>query len=197
MWILATLLGIILFLVVLLAILAIPIDLRFYLEKEEKLRSQARVEWLYGVVGKDIKSKKEKPKPKKKKKKKRKWKGHARPFLALVRSKGFIRRFIRFLKGIRRTASIRELKLNLRIGLDDPADTAMLFAAIGPLTLFVDRFSPVDTRISPDFEREIFEGRFSGDLRIVPIKLIKPTLLFVLSPTTIRAVKSMVMAYRK
>ncbi len=196
MWILAILFGIVLFFI---GLLAIPIDLRFYLEKEEKLRSQARVEWLYGLIGKDIEFKKDKDKskPKKKKKKKRKWKGHSRPFLALVRSKGFVRRFIRFLKGIRRIASIRELKLNLRIGLDDPADTAMLFAAIGPATLFVDHFSPIDTRVRPDFEQEVFKGRFSGDLRIVPIKLIKPTLLFVLSPTTIRAVKSMVMAYRK
>ncbi|MBT4510726.1 MAG: DUF2953 domain-containing protein [Chloroflexi bacterium] len=194
MWILATLLGIILFFIVL---LAIPIDLRFFLEKEDNLRSQARVEWLYGLIGKDIKFKKEKAKPKKKKKRKRKWKGNIRPFLALVRTKGFVRQFIRFLKGIRRTATIRELKLDIRIGLDDPADTAMLFAAIAPATFFVDHFSPVDTRVRPDFEHETFRGRFSGDLRVVPIKFIKPTLLFAFSPTTLRAVKSMVMAYRK
>lgn len=151
---------------------------------------------MFGLVGMDIPRRK-KEKPKKKKKKKKKKRRNVKPFLALLRTKGFVRHTVKFVWDIIRLVRIRELKLDVRVGMSDPADTGMLLATIGPPVVFTNIISPVAIRIHPDFQRETLGGRFSGKIRIVPILLLLRSIRFVLSPTTIVAVKSMIMAYRK
>jgi len=194
LWILATVFSLILFFILL---LAIPVDLRFSFKKEENFRSQARVEWMFGLVGKDLKRRKKEPKPKKKKKSKFQAGRHIKPLLAMVKTRGFIRRIIELIRDIRRVIEIRELILDLKFGLDDPADTAMLYGAVAPTALFANRCSPIKIRVQPDFEDLALEGSFKGNMRLVPIRLFKPITLFVLSPVTIRAAKNMVFEYRK
>lgn len=194
MWILATVFGLILFFILL---LAIPVDLKFSVEKEKNFRSQARVEWMFGLIGKDLERRKKEPKPKKKKKRKFKARRHIKPLLAMVKTRGFIRRVIKFIRDIHRVIEIRELRLDFRFGLDDPADTAMIYGAIAPTALLANRYSPIKIRVYPDFEDLALEGSFKGNMRLVPIRLFKPITLFVLSPVTIRAAKNMVSEYRK
>jgi hypothetical protein len=198
LWILATILGLVFFFVIL---LSIPIDLRLTVEKEESFGSRVRIAWLFGLIGKDIERKKKERKPKKKKKKKeRKWfKGsrHIKPVLALIKTRGFIRRGIKFIRDIGRVVKIRELRLDIKFGLDDPFDTAMIYGAIAPTALIANRYSPIDIRVSPDFDDLILRGSFNGNVRLIPIKLFKPIVLFVFTPVTFRAAKNMVFAYRK
>jgi len=91
-------------------------------------------------------------------------------------------------------AKIRELGANLRIGLDNPADTGLLFALIGPATLFLSPAFPHEIRVQPSFDAEaVFEGHLYGAVRLHPIQLAPPFLRFICSLATIRAIKTLVL----
>ncbi len=186
MWILGTVLGVVLFFVLL---LAIPVDVVFYLEKEEDFKSGTTAKWLFGLVSRDIGGRERKPT-------KRKGKRSIRPLLAMLRSRGFLRRVLRLLTDVLRRTKVRDLKLDVRVGLDDPADTGLLFAAIGPMAGYLMAFTPMDVEVQPDFEQETLRGFFRSDVRIFPIRLVLPFTLFALSPTTLRALRAMAAAGR-
>lgn len=188
MWILGTVLGVVLFFVLL---LAVPVDVVFYLEKEEDFKSRTTAKWLFGLVSRDMGGKKRKPAKEKGKKKR-----SIRPLLAMLRSRGFLRRVLRLLTDVLRRTKVRDLKLDVRVGLDDPADTGLLFAAIGPMAGYLMAFTPMDVEVQPDFEQETLRGFFRSDVRIFPIRLVLPFTLFALSPTTLRALRAMAAAGR-
>jgi hypothetical protein len=190
LWILATVLGVFTFIILL---LTVPIDLVFNIEKDVAFHPRVRVGWMFNLIGKDVKRKKKPKKEKAKEKKKRRIK----PFIAMLRARGFLRRLLRFVRDIFRISHVREFKLDLRIGLSDPADTGMLFAVIAPVMVQLRTFTPPDIQILPDFEQTGLQGYFKCDLRIFPIQLIFIGTLFAFSPATIRAIKSMVLAWRK
>ena len=190
MWILATVLGVFTFIILL---LTIPIDLVFNIEKDVAFHPRVRVGWMFNLIGKDVKRKKKPKKEKAKEKRKRRIK----PFIAMLRARGFLRRLFRFVRDIFRICHVRDFELDLRIGLSDPADTGMLFAVIAPVIVQLKTFTPLDIQILPNFEQTGLQGYVKGDLRVFPIQLIFIGTLFALSPATIRAIKSMVLAWRK
>lgn len=191
MWILAVVAGVVAFFLLL---LSVPVDLKVILEKDDGVRSRFRLEWMFGLVGKDIHKKRAKP-PKKKRKPRRLPK--VRPFLAVLRNRGFVRGAARFLKDIIRLIRIRELTVDLHLGLPDPADTGLLFGAVGPPTLLVNHLTPARIRIYPDFERATFRGTLRGHLRVLPIQIVARATVFLFSPETLRAVKTMAVTWRK
>lgn len=188
MWILATVLGVFLFFV---ALLAIPVDLVFCVKKDVDFKVRARVRWMFGLIGKDISRKRKKPKKEKKRKR------NIKPLLAMLRTRGFLRKLFRFIRGIFQRFNVHELKLSLRVGLGYPAETGLLFALIGPTMVYTKFFSSLDIQVEPDFEQEGLWGYGKADMRAFPIRLAGPFLLFAFSPTTIRAIKAMVVARRK
>ena len=193
MWILGPILGIFIFLIIL---LIVPIDLIFNISKRDNIESRVRIGWLFGLIGKDIsiRRKQAKVKVNKEKKKKR----SVKPLLAVVRTRGFLKRFLRFNKDIIRRIEIRNLYVHLELGLADPADTGFLFAAVTPLLTFAGVKKPtIHINIQPDFDQEKLRGYAKGDLRLYPIRFIKPLLLFIFSLTTLRAMKAIITARRK
>lgn len=208
MWIITIVLGILGIFLLFILLLALPIDLTFYIEKDVDFRSRVRVQWIFGLVGKDIRSKKKKPEKKERKRiiksflsmlKARGFlrKRSNRLFVAVVRTRGFLLNFIKLIKDIIQQVKVRNLKLDLRIGLSDPADTGLLFAVIGPTMVYVRSFSSLAVQVEPDFEQENLRGQFEGELRMFPIKFIRPLALFAFSATTIRAIKAIVLTIRK
>lgn len=193
MWILAVVLGPLIFFVVL---LAVPVDLVFHIEKDIAFSSKVRVGWMFNLVGKEIGGKKKLEKKKKPKKEKRK-KRRIKPLIAMLRARGFLGRLLSFIKDVLRISHIRGLKADIRIGLSDPAETSMLFAIVAPVMVYLRAFTSQDVRIQPEFEQMVFQGYFKGDLRIYPIQLIVVSILFAFSPATMRGIKAMVMARRK
>ena len=193
MWILGPILGIFIFLIIL---LIIPIDLIFNISKRDNIESRVRIGWLFGLIGKDISvgRKQAKVKGNKEKKKKR----SVKPLLAVVRTRGFLKRLLRFIRDIIRRIEIRNTYVHLTLGLADPADTGFLFAAVTPLLKFAGVQKPsIDINIQPDFDQEKLWGYAKGDLRLYPIRFIKPLLLFIFSLTTLRAMKAIIKARRK
>ena len=188
MWTLATALGIVLFFVLL---LAIPVDLVFCIEKDVDFKPRIGLRWMFGLIKKDISGKKEKPKKKEKREK------TIKPLLAMLGTRGFSQRLLRFIRDSFRLLSLHELKLNLRVGLDDPAETGLLFAAIEPAMVYIRPFSSLDAQVEPDFGQENLRGYCKGDVRAFPIQLVGPFILFAFSTTTIRAIRAMLAARRK
>ena len=193
MWILGPILGIFIFLIIL---LIVPIDLIFNISKRDNIESRVRIGWLFGLIGKDIRSKKKQAKVKVKKKKKKK--RSVKPLLAIVRTRGFLKRLLLFIKDIIRRIEIRNTYVHLTLGLADPADTGFLFAAVTPLLTFAGVQKPnIGINIQPDFDQEKLWGYAKGELRLYPIRFIKPLLLFIFSLTTLRAMKAVITARRK
>ena len=193
MWILAVVLGPLLFFVVL---LAVPVDLVFYIEKDMAFSSKVRVGWMFNLVGKEIggKKKRERKKPKKEKEKRKR---RIKPLIAMLRARGFLGRLVSFVKDVVRISHIHELRADIRVGLSDPAETGMLFAIVAPVIAYLRAFTSLDVRIQPEFDQTVFQGYFKGDLRIFPIQLLVVSILFALSPATMRGIKAMVVARRK
>jgi len=189
-WILGPILGTFIFLIIL---LLVPVDLVFNISKRDHKESRVRIGWLFGLVGKDIRGRRKQAKVKEKKKKR-----SIKPLLAVVRTRGFLKRFLQFIKDIIRRIEIRNLCVHLKLGLADPADTGFLFAAVKPLLTFVSVQKPaIDINIQPDFDQEKLRGYAKGELRFYPIQFIKPLLLFIFSLTTLRAIKTIITDRRK
>lgn len=191
MWILAVVLGACAFLVLL---LAIPVDLKLYLERDDGFRRRVRIEWMFGLVGKDLR--RGKPKPKKPKKRKRRL-PRLRPALSMLHDRAFARSALRFALDIVRMIRVRDLRGEVRFGMPDPADTGLLFGLLAAPAVLANRLLPAEIRIEPDFEGAALKVRFSAHLRVFPIQVIARSIPFLLAPSTVRAGKSMVGAWRK
>lgn len=113
--------------------------------------------------------------------------GSARIALEVLRTEGFLGNLARLLRGLFGAVRVQLLRIDLVIGLSDPADTGeavgLLWAALFPL----EALAPLRATIAPAFSEERLEGEAEGRLRIVPIKIVPPLALFVLSPPTWRA----------
>ena len=187
MWVVATLASLA---VVIVFVLCIPLDAVLHIDIHGRPKFQIRLAWLFGLVSKEItRAKKKKPKEKK-----RKGRIKARTIFKILRTRGLLGQLRRLLWDIFRQLHIRDLRVNFRVGLDDPADTALLFALIGPATFFLGSSRVHEIRIEPSFEDEVvFEGYLHGAVRLVPIQLATPILRFVFSLATIRTVKVLVL----
>ena len=177
-----------LFLAVLL--LSIPVDLAFFFERGEVSRSRMRIGWLFGLIGKELggaKSGREK-KPEEMKAKKRR--RSSRGPMAAFRARGFSGKILRFANRLVRSVQLRNVDVELQIGTGDPAETGLLFAAIGP-SLAQASGSSTNIRIEPNFVDETLEGHARGTIRVYPIRLIPPLIAFALSPATFRGVRAL------
>jgi len=156
-----------------------------------------RLAWLFGLVSKEVSPAKRKPEEKKRVIKDRRGLGgrarQAKAILEILRIKGLLKQFKSLLRGVLSCAEIRELGANFRVGLNNPADTALLFAFIGPAMVFLESFFPYPLRVQPSFDDEaVFDGYLDGAARLRPIKLARPLLGVTFSLVTIRALKILV-----
>ena len=180
-------------------VLAVPIDLSFSLEKDERFRSRVRIGWLFGLVGKEVggrekgKEPKQKEKPGKQGQRRKK---SPRPFLAGIRTRGFPRHSLRFAKRMLRAIRVRELNLGLQVGLGDPAETGRLLGLMSPVAACIDAVPRFHMSVEPDFGEETFRAYCNGSVRIYPIRMVPPIVLFALSLTSFRGLKAILGARR-
>ena len=120
--------GIVLFI---LLVFSIPVDMAFDVGGPGAARARMRVGWLFGLLGKEIGRSRKKPKERASKRKKKK--RSAKPFLSLLVTKGVVRGLLKLSRRILSGVRVRHLDARLRIGLNDPADTVMLYSALWPV----------------------------------------------------------------
>jgi hypothetical protein len=178
--------GIILFIVF---VLSIPVEMAFDLHVHEGVKSRVRVGWLFGLIWKDMGRRKKKPKEKKEKKKR-----SMKTFFTVLRTEGVPSRLLKLAKQIIRGLKIRQLDAHFRFGLDDPADTGILYAIVWPALAFCGSYEHVSMSVEPSFDEPTLEGSMNGRIRFFPIQVVGTVLRFAFSPTGIRVAKSMLVS---
>jgi hypothetical protein len=92
-----------------------------------------------------------------------------------------------FLRRISGALKVRNFRLHVQFGFDDPADTGMLIAAAAPALWALRNWSEDHFFLEPDFEREVVRADGKVNVRISPIRIMTASLMFLLSPATLRA----------
>jgi hypothetical protein len=172
-------------------VLSVPVDLAFDFRTGGAGRTALRVEWLFGLVGKSLLPRK---KPKKVKKPGKRKKRDFRSFLsyiALVRTRGVVPAFVRLVRRMIGSFHIRQLSADLRLGLDDPADTGVLCGVLWPAFTLPVRSAYATLRMEPVFDGPVFEAALKGEVRVFPVEMVTNVLRFVFSPSGLRLIKAM------
>lgn len=174
----------------LLALLAIPVELEFTWQcREGRHTGGGAIGWLFGAVRVPLRPRTDaKPKLPTIKAQSRK-RGGAGRMISMLQTEGFARRALKLARDLLRRIHVRTLNLDVRLGLDDPADTGRLWGAVGPLAALLPLPPVACVAITPDFSAEVLEFEGQGHIRIVPLQWLAVILVFVLSPATFRALR--------
>ena len=194
MWVVATLASLAALIILL---LCVPLDAVLNVDVYGKPKFGMKLEWLFGLVSKEIRKGEKKPEEKKRaaedEPKRRRRRIRARTIFEILRTKGLLGQFKRLLKDVLGCFKIRDLIVNLRVGLDNPADTGLLFAIIGPATFKLSSSFPQKIKLQPAFDEAVLEGYLHGAVRLQPIQLVPPILRFAFSLATIRVIKKLIL----
>jgi hypothetical protein len=189
--------GILIFLI---ALSAVPVDVRFSVQCDEGFRGSAVIAWLFGLIRLPVRSRAGKvtrDADLAQKSTKRRSRTSGRSVVAMLRSHGFVHRLIRFASEILGSIQVRALRLRGRLGLEDPADTGRVWSFVGPLTAILTGVRGTDIRIEPDFESASLSLEGNGLVRIIPIEVFVAATTFILSPATLRALWALFASRRK
>ena len=131
-----------------------------------KPRFSMRIVWLFGMVSREVRREKKKPEEAKgaveDKRKLRERGEDVSLVFEILRTKGLLSQIIRLLRDVLSHLKFREFGANLRVGLDNPADTGLLFALIAPANLLPSSFSPREIRVQPSFGDEAVHLQMEG-----------------------------------
>jgi len=179
-------------------LLCVPLDVVLRVDMDARPKFRARLAWLFGLVSKDLRREKEKPEEEKRaterKRKGRDRRADARLIFEVLRTKGLLGQVGRLLRSVLSRINIRELGANLRVGLDNPADTGLLLAFVAPVNVLLSSSFSREITVQPCFADEpVIEGYFYGTATLRPIRLTTPLIAFAFSLPAMRAVKTLVL----
>jgi hypothetical protein len=166
-----------------LALLAVPLDLCCHAEGGSTLRWTVRVRWLFGLVRVQRTGSGEaaagtaSPKPGKQARKVR-GRSQGRRIPPFAKERVFVKRAFRLLRTLAGRITIRRASADVRIGLADPADTGVLYGIMAPALVMLDGRFPGGLTVTPDFTGERLAGNAEGDIRVVPLGLVPPIMSF-------------------
>jgi hypothetical protein len=179
-------------------LLCVPLYLVFHTNIDVKPRFSMKLIWLFGFVSHELRQGKKKADKEDKsehKQKQQNWIWRIRITFEVLQTKGLLGQIVSLAKRIHRHIKIKELAANFNVGLDNPADTGLLFAFIAPANLLLRHFSPHQIKIEPSFAGEtILQGSLYGEVRVRPIQLAAPLMGFAFSLPTLRAAKKLVLS---
>lgn len=205
----ALILQLLLLLFVLLALLLLaPVDLEGRVARGgDRPEARVRVSWLFGRLQRDLfrggerepsKAWGEKAPPAEEEEGKEEegeredegeGRGRSSPRIALelLRIRGFLRSLGDLLRGLTGAVQVQSLRIDLSVGLSDPADTAEAFGLLMAVLMPLEAVTPLRAEVAPSFAEERLVGSFEGRLRVVPIKILPPLARLLLSPPAWRA----------
>ncbi len=164
--------GIVLFFIL---VLSIPIEMAF---DTSRPGAKARVGWAFGLLWKDVGGEKKGP--------------GAKAFLDFLATRGSVSGLLKLAKRMIGGVKVKQLDAHLRMGLDDPADTGMLYSVIWPMLIPLNYIGSSNVRMDLCFEEAVLDFTGQGHVRVVPAQMIWAVLLFGLSPTGLRVISNMV-----
>lgn len=187
--------GVVTFLLLLIALLAVPVTLTFQVSWQQAIESDIKLHWLFGLVhvrlpsfqskapsleGEELTQKMSHFKRSSRKK---------TNFFAIIWQKAFRRRIIKFVSDFWHAIHKRNVNLRIRIGLGDPADTGLLWAVVGPVAGILANAQEASIELEPEFFDATFELDSSGNIRLIPLQMIYLTAGLLLSPPVWQAIK--------
>jgi hypothetical protein len=181
-------------LVALAALLAVPVELAFRVAGPEAASGSLAVGWLFGLLQHTVRfPRPERRRPRRKRPRRPRERdgkraGGARRTLEVLRQAPFRRRALRLARDLLRALRPRDLRLRLRLGLGDPADTGRLWGVLGPLAAVAGATPRAEVVLEPEFLEPVLEVEASGRVRVVPLQLLALAAAFALSPSTVRAI---------
>ncbi|UCH42729.1 MAG: hypothetical protein JSW16_07960 [Dehalococcoidales bacterium] len=188
MWLIIALAGLV---ALLLLLLSIPLELVLRLDVGSGTRFNLRLEWLFGLITREMGKGKKKAKSVKPKRKKSR---RARDFLNLMRTRGLLVQIRTLVTDVLSSLKIRRARADFTVGFDNPADTGLLLAVIGPSLILLPASIRHNILVQPSFEGgAILEGRAQAVVSLLPIRLVIPVLRFIFSLPTLRVIKKVVL----
>ena len=180
-------------LTVICAVFCIPADITVNLECYDRIKTRIRITWLFGLIHKELTRKKEFTA-----RKKRKQKPGLGDVFRILRIHGFLRRIALLVKQVIKNIRIKELSAHFRIGLDDVADTGILFSILVPIIPLFNYYKDYSVRLEPSFADAVtFEGYFNGTVRFQPIRLLPPLSGLIFSREMLRVIKALLIFRRR
>jgi hypothetical protein len=189
--------GFITFVLLLVAVLAVPIATSFRVSSRDAMNNRIDLQWAFGLVRVRLPFSHSKASSVSAQGTSKTFKRIAyssrdkTQHFSLLQQKAFRQRIFKFVRDCWSAIYKRDINLRMQIGLGDPADTGQLWALLGPTAGLLSTIQWARIDIQPDFFDTTLEFDGSGYVRIVTLQII--TLMFglFLSPTIWRAIKLM------
>jgi len=153
-----------------------------------------RVRWVLLTFGSDERGRTRKPKadrPKRGSDGKSGWRGAG----AAMATPGLVPPAGRLLGRMLTVARPREVDAVVRIGLDDPASTGILYGRLAAVAATASRGWSL--RVEPDFEEPVLAGHGAADWSVAPVRVLWPLLTFLAAPPVWRAGRAALKARRR
>jgi hypothetical protein len=169
----------------LIALLAVPLGIEIDKAAGRPAR-KLNVYWWFGrlrvpirssapaTAGKAPKAVAKKPRPRR---------DHRAPrvqtIMAFLGSDGLIARVAWTLRRLAQVFVIKKARLHVRFGLDDPADTGMLYGYVSPLIALCAAAGPDRIVVTPEFAQAEWGYRAQFKAEFVPLRIVAVLLRFV------------------
>lgn len=184
-------------LAVIVAVLAIPLELEFDARWPESQHNRARLRWAFGLVRIELPG--EAPTPTEKEGSERtpdaaRKSGKERPkrsFFRALRVADFRRRLWRFIGDLWAALHKRDLRIGCRLGLETPADTGLAWSVLGPIAGLLQTVPGAAIDLYPEFGDEVVEVTGQGMLRVYPLQMLALFVGLLVSPSVWRGVFAM------
>jgi hypothetical protein len=181
LWVIAVIGGL---LALFIFLLWVPLDFILNAEVYERPKFQLKFSWLFGLISREIPGQKRKPA---RGREKRRRSSIATVFKVLG-TRGLPGRIKTLVKEVLSCFRFRDIVADFQVGLGDPADTGLLFAVLGPASVFLGSSHSHQINIQPSFGDDVvFEGYSRGRVRLRPVRLVPPVTKFVFSLPAARA----------
>lgn len=165
----------------LMALLAIPVTLTYPSDASQSTARAFDLIWLFGLLRLPVSfsrlhhwKKKSRENSKKRKQTKPLKSSVFGAWHQWVADPFIVRRVIRFTRDIWLALKRENLRMELRIGLDDPADTGRLWGLMGPIAGALQDLQTQNSKISiePVFNDAVLDFDLSGSIRFYPLQLL-------------------------
>jgi hypothetical protein len=183
--------------VLILLVFCIPLEITLRCEADDRPRFRLRLVWGFGLIRtelgrpkasqEDVTAAVAQPKTEKRR-------ARTNAVFQLLRTRGLFRQLRALAMDTLRCVRLNQFEADLRVGLDDPADTGLLFALLGPAVVLLSSVWHPRIKVVPSFEDEaILEGYVYGTIQVRPIRLLPPFLRFVFSPPMLSVLRDMML----
>jgi len=179
-------------------LLSIPLDFTVRLGTGEQPALRFGFRWFFGLVKKDLGGRKKRDEAKKQADEQRRRGrknrgGRGQALLGVLHFAEFLPDIWRLVRGVLRNIKVRSLSVDLTVGLDDPADTALFVGSLWTPFLLMSQSSTHVVRLQPSFDDgPVLHGNAHLVLRLRPIRIVPPIVRFGCSRTGIRLLRGLI-----